>query len=193
MFFQTWFADRIWWIDRFRSYSDVTDIWGSPVFQSPFVYTGCRWYMWTSRKIAFLFNCSSVFSDIPKHFESATKRLAIRCLAKSQRWLWDDAIPEGPTSLVFFHVGSGSLKLVKIFDKTAETSTGNWKIFHLIFNLATRNSSNLQLFCLCPAVYLSSTQLNGAVETPSFATLQSKWWKNTSFFLEVEMSHFFNV
>ena len=37
MFFQTWFADRIWWIDRFRSYSDVTDIWGSPVFQSPFV------------------------------------------------------------------------------------------------------------------------------------------------------------
>lgn len=149
-------ADRIWWIDRFRSSSDVTDIWGSPVFQSPFV----------SHRMPL------VYVDFKKDIFPLELHLAIRCLAKSQRWLWHDPIPEGPTSHVFFHVGSGfwrSLKLMKIFDKTAETSTGNWKIFHLIFNLATRNSSNLQLFYLCPDVYLSSTRLNGAVET-------GNWW-----------------
>ena len=184
MFFQTWFADRIWWINRFRSYSDVTDIWDSPVEKSRCTQDVVHICGFEERYLSSgTAPGHSLLGKIPEVTMTWSRRRSHKSrVFPCRKWV---------------------LEVVEVDEDLWQNRRNfNWKLEDLPLDLQPRNQKLLKLTAILPLPRclskLHSTQWSCGnwklvgKPSPSFATLQSKWWKNTSFSLKLRC-HIFST
>lgn len=189
MFFQTWLLIEF---DGLID-SEALQMWqifgAVQFFKVRSCHTGCRWYMWTSRKISFLWNCTWPFVawQNPKGDYDMISSLKV------------------PQALCFSmsEVGSGGRWSFEVDeDHWQNRRNFNWKLEDLPLDLQPRNQKLLKFTAILPLPRclskLHSTEWSCGnwklvgKPSPSFATLQSKWWKNTSFSLKLRC-HIFST